>query len=304
MSPSAPSSSPLSSAAARLTLALAFAAIFVVWGTTYLAIRYTVEAIPPFLAAAVRHTTAGSLLLAAAWWRGFRPRREHWAAASVLGALFFLVGHGSLHWAEQYVPSGLAALLIASEPVWILVLGALLGQQRINVLNGSGLLLGLAGVALLSAPTLGAPGTAVWAVGAVLIGTVAWALGVCLSPRLPLPEQAMGRAALPMLCGGLMLALAAAAAGEFGGLRGPAIPLKSALGLAYLILFGSILTFWAYTWLLQRVAPTLVATHSYVNPLVAVLVGWLWAGEPLDGRVLAAAALVFAGMALVKRGER
>jgi drug/metabolite transporter (DMT)-like permease len=108
----------------RLWLGLAFFAIYVVWGTTYLAIRYAVETIPPLVTAGVRHTTAGLILLGIAWSRGFRPRREHWIAGAALGALFFLVGHGSLHWAEQYVSSGLAALLVASEPLWILLLGA------------------------------------------------------------------------------------------------------------------------------------------------------------------------------------
>src|SRR6059036_3726334 len=124
----------------RLWMALAFFAIYVVWGTTYLAIRYAVETIPPLVTAGLRHTTAGLILLGIAWSRGFRPRREHWIAGAALGALFFLVGHGSLHWAEQYVSSGLAALLVASEPLWILLLGAAMGQQRINWKNGLGLL--------------------------------------------------------------------------------------------------------------------------------------------------------------------
>src|SRR6266487_4107520 len=124
-----------------IKLAFAFVAIYVVWGTTYLAIRYAVETIPPLVTAGVRHTAAGLILLGIAWSRGFRPRREHWIAGAALGALFFLVGHGSLHWAEQYVSSGLAALLVASEPLWILLLGAAMGQQSINWKNGLGLLM-------------------------------------------------------------------------------------------------------------------------------------------------------------------
>src|SRR5215470_918485 len=127
-----------------IKIALAFVAIYVVWGTTYLAIRYAVETIPPLVTAGVRHTVAGLILLAIAWSRGYRPRREHWIAGSVLGVLFFLVGHGSLHWAEKYVASGLASLLVASEPLWILLLGAAMGQQKINWKNGLGLVLGLA----------------------------------------------------------------------------------------------------------------------------------------------------------------
>ena len=124
----------------RLWMGLAFFAIYFVWGTTYLAIRCAVETIPPLVTAGIRHTIAGLILLAIAWSRGFRPRREHWPAGIILGGLFFLVGHGSLHWAEKYVSSGLAALLVASEPLWILLLGAAMRQQRINWLNGIGLL--------------------------------------------------------------------------------------------------------------------------------------------------------------------
>jgi drug/metabolite transporter (DMT)-like permease len=299
-----PSTLVPSKAASTPALALAFFAIFVVWGTTYLAIRYAVETIPPFVTAAIRHTTAGTVLMAVAWVRGFRPRKAHWAAGCLVGALFFLVGHGALHWAEQYVPSGLAALLIASEPMWILAIGAAMGQQRVNALNGTGLLLGLAGVAILSAPAVGAVATTTWAIAGVLLSAASWSLGVCLSPRLRLPGSALGRSALPVLCGGVMLILAAGVTGEFQALRWQTVSLKSMLGLAYLIVFGSILAFVAYTWLLQRVPPTLVATHSYVNPLVAVLVGWWWAAEPLNWRVLAATVVILVAIVFVQRGER
>jgi drug/metabolite transporter (DMT)-like permease len=288
----------------RWGLALAFFAVFVVWGTTYLAIRYAVETIPPLVAAAIRHLTAGTILLGIAWSRGFRPRRAHWIAGSVVGALFFLIGHGSLHWAEQYVPSGLAALLIASEPLWILVMGFALGQQRVNGLNGAGLLLGLAGVATLTAPTLSSWTVGTWAMGAVIAGAASWALGVCLTPRLSLPDDVMGRAAVPMLCGGAMLLLSAGFSGEIGAVRWSAISLKSLLGLGYLITFGSILAFTAYTWLLQQVSPTLVATHTFVNPVVAVLAGWLWASEPLSARLLLSTILILLAVLLVQRGER
>jgi drug/metabolite transporter (DMT)-like permease len=288
----------------RWGLALAFFAVFVVWGTTYLAIRYAVETIPPLVAAAIRHLTAGTILLGIAWSRGFWPRRAHWIAGSVVGALFFLIGHGSLHWAEQYVPSGLAALLIASEPLWILVMGFALGQQRVNGLNGAGLLLGLAGVATLTAPTLSSWTVGTWAMGAVIAGAASWALGVCLTPRLSLPDDVMGRAAVPMLCGGAMLLLSAGFSGEIGAVRWSAISLKSLLGLGYLITFGSILAFTAYTWLLQQVSPTLVATHTFVNPVVAVLAGWLWASEPLSARLLLSTILILLAVLLVQRGER
>lgn len=285
-------------------MALAFFVIYVVWGTTYLAIRYAVETIPPLVTAAMRHTTAGVILMAIAWSRGFRPRREHWIAGSVVGALFFLVGHGTLHWAEQYVSSGLAALLVASEPLWILLIGAAMRQQKINWLNGAGLLLGLAGVAILTAHEFTARSSATWAVIAVLVGAASWAVGVCIGPRLRLPGEAMGRAAVPVLCGGAMLLIAGGVSGEFRAVHWSAVSLKSMLGLAYLIAFGSVVAFTAYTWLLQHISPTLVATHTFVNPLVAVLVGWLWAAEPLSMRILIATAVILGAIVLVQRGDR
>jgi len=147
-------SAPLRARGHAIKLALAFAAIYVIWGSTYLAIRYGVETIPPLVTAAVRHSIAGGIMLAWAWLRGFRPKREHWAAGFIVGGLFFLIGHGTLHWAEQYVGSGLAALLIATEPMFILVLAWLMGQQKISRLSALGLGLGALGVALLTAPVV------------------------------------------------------------------------------------------------------------------------------------------------------
>jgi drug/metabolite transporter (DMT)-like permease len=285
-------------------MALAFFAIYVVWGTTYLAIRYAVETIPPLVTAGVRHTSAGLILLAIAWSRGFRPRREHWAAGAILGALFFLVGHGSLHWAEQYVSSGLAALLVASEPLWILLMGAAMRQQRINWQNGLGLILGLAGVFILTAREFAARSSLTWGVIGVLVGAASWAVGVCIGPKLRLPRDAMGRAAVPLVCGAVMLLIAAGVSGEYTAVRWSAISARSLLGLSYLITFGSVVAFTAYTWLLQHCSPTVVATHTFVNPLVAVLVGWLWASEPMSVRIGVATAVILGAIVLIQRGDR
>lgn len=283
---------------------MAFLAIYFVWGTTYLAIRYAVETIPPLVTAGIRHTTAGLILLAMAWSRGFRPRREHWVAGSILGALFFLIGHGSLHWAEQHVSSGLAALLIASEPLWILMIGAAMHQQKINWQNGLGLLLGLAGVAILTIREFTTVSSLTWGVIAVLAGAASWGLGVCLSPRLRLPSDAMGRAAVPLVCGAIMLLGAAAVTGEFSNFHLAAVSMRSWLGLAFLITFGSVVAFTAYTWLLQHCSPTVVATHTFVNPLVAVLVGWLWASEPMNVRIVIATGVILGAIVLIQRGDR
>jgi drug/metabolite transporter (DMT)-like permease len=288
----------------RIKIALAFAAIYLIWGSTYLAIRYAVETIPPLVAAGVRHTIAGGILLAWSLMRGFRPKREHWIAGMIVGALFFLIGHGSLHWAEQYVGSGLAALLIATEPMFILVLAWAIGQQKISRTSALGLVVGVTGVAILLGSELTMKGSSLAGLLAVLLGSVSWATGVVLSPRLKLPADALARTAVPLVCGALMLLVAAGATGEFGRIRWTMISPRSMLGLAYLIVFGSIVAFTAYTWLLQRCPPALVATHTYANPVIAMLLGWLLAGEPLTGRIALASVAILGAIVLIRRGER
>jgi len=287
-----------------LKLALAFAAIYLVWGSTYLAIRYAVETIPPLVTAGLRHTIAGSILFAWAWLRGYRPRREHWIAGAIVGALFFLVGHGTLHWAEQYVGSGLAALLIATEPMFILLFAWAMRQQKISRISALGLALGVVGVAVLTGGALASKSTSLLGIIAVLVGSAAWAFGVALSPKLKLPTDALARTAVPLVCGAAMLLIAAAVTGEFHATHWASISLKSVLGLAYLIVFGSIVAFTAYTWLLQLCPPTLVATHTYANPVVAVLLGWLLASEALSSRIVLASIAILGAIVLIRRGER
>jgi drug/metabolite transporter (DMT)-like permease len=287
-----------------IKVALAFIAIYLVWGSTYLAIRYAVETIPPLVTAGIRHTIAGGILLAWALIRGYRPRREHWIAGIVVGALFFLIGHGSLHWAEQHVASGLAALLIATEPMFILVLAWMSGQQKISRLSALGLAVGVVGVAILTGAEVSSKETSLIGMVAVLLGSLSWAAGVVISPKLKLPTDALARTAVPLVCGAVMLLAAAGLTGEFHALHWSAISLRSILGLAFLIFFGSIVAFTAYTWLLQRCPPTLVATHTYANPVVAVLLGWLLAGEPLTARVVIASAAILGAIVLIRKGER
>jgi drug/metabolite transporter (DMT)-like permease len=287
-----------------IKLALAFAAIYLVWGSTYLAIRYAVETIPPLVTAGVRHTIAGGILLAWAMARGYRPKREHWVAGVIIGALFFLVGHGTLHWAEQYVGSGLAALLIATEPMFILVLAWFMGQQKISRISALGLGLGVAGVAVLMGAEVTMKGSSLLGLLAVMLGSVSWSVGVVIAPRLKLPDDALARTAVPLVCGAVMLLAAAGVTGEFQAVHWASISLKSILGLAYLIVFGSIVAFTAYTWLLQRCPPALVATHTYANPVVAVLLGWLLASEPLTMRLVLASVAILGAIVLIRRGER
>lgn len=284
-------------------LALAFAAIYVIWGSTYLAIRYAVETIPPLVTAGIRHTVAGGILLAWAYARGYRAKREHWIAGAIVGAFFFLVGHGTLHWAEQHVASGLAALLIATEPMFILVLAWASRQQKISRASALGLALGVVGVAILTGMEVSAKDASLLGMIAVLIGSAAWAAGVVISPKVKLPDDALARTAVPLVCGAVMLLASAGITGEFHGLQWSNISLRSILGLAYLIVFGSIVAFTSYTWLLQRCAPALVATHTYANPVVAVLLGWLLAGEALTLRVVVASIAILGAIVLIRRGE-
>jgi len=288
----------------NIKLGLAFAAIYLVWGSTYLAIRYAVETIPPLLTAGLRHTVAGSILLAWAWARGYRPKREHWVAGAVVGSLYFLAGHGLLHWAEQYVGSGLAALLIATEPMFILLLAWAAGQQRISRTSAVGLGLGVVGVAVLMGGELGLKGSSLLGVIAVLASSLAWSGGVVVSSKVKLPSDALARTAVPLVCGAAMLLVAAGLTGEFHTVHWAGITLRSWLGLAYLIVFGSVVAFTAYTWLLQRCPPALVATHTYANPVVAVLLGWLLAGEVLNARIILASVAILGAIVLIRRGER
>jgi drug/metabolite transporter (DMT)-like permease len=283
---------------------LAFFAIYVIWGSTYLAIRHAVETIPPLLTAGVRHLVAGLALAAiCVWVRGRRlpVSATEWRASLVVAVLFFLIGHGTLHWAEQTVPSGIAALLVATEPVWIAMLMPAASGPRWQWRTVAGLIAGLAGVALLvPRDSLTAGSQQLWGSGAILIGAMSWALGVRYASTAPLPRDPFVRAATTLLCGAVLLLTASVVSGEVARVDVRAISERSLLGLGYLIVFGSILAFSAYTWLLERHSATLVATHTFVNPAVAVLLGWLAAGEALTSPIAGATSLILVAVVLLK----
>jgi len=288
----------------RLRVALAFLAIYGIWGSTYLAIRYAVESIPPLYTAGFRHLTAGSILLIWCYVKGLRPTWAQIRASIVIGFFFFLIGHGSLHWAERFVPSGLASLLVASEPIWVFLLSSAVARVwRLNVLLLAGILLGLAGVGLLvrdtardttSNGTLGAI--------AILVGALSWSVGIIYSRKSKLSGNPLLLSALSLLSGSGMLLLAGTVAGEAKGFTLGQVTTKAWLALAYLIVFGSVVAFTAYNWLLEHYSPTLVATHTYVNPVVAVFLGWFYGGEPLSWKVGIAAVMVVGAVFLVDRG--
>ena len=290
--------------AGRLAVGAAFFSIYIIWGSTYLAIRYAVESIPPLYTAGLRHLVAGSFLLAWALAKGLRPTWPQIRASVVIGFLFFLVGHGSLHWAETQIPSGLAALLIASEPIWVyLMVCAAEKRWRMNGLLLGGVVLGLAGVGLLlGRDVLSAGSGAIWGAVACLIGAISWSAGIIYSRRSHLSGSPLLLSALSLLAGSAMLLTTGTVLGEARGFSIHTVPVSSWLALGYLIVFGSVIAFTAYNWLLERYSPTLVATHTYVNPIVAVLLGWWLAKEHISVNVLLSAAMVIAAVFLVDRG--
>ena len=288
----------------RLTVVLSFISIYLIWGSTYLAIRYAVETIPPLYTAGLRHLIAGTILLVWCLAKRLRPTWAQVRASIVIGAFFFLIGHGTLHRAEQKVPSGLASLLIASEPIWVFLLTAIAARQwRLNATLLAGILLGFGGVGLLmgrSALNSG-PGVFVGSL-AVLLGAFSWSVGIVYSRRSHLSGHPLLLSALSLLAGSVQLLLAGTVAGEYRGFSFASISLRSWLALGYLILFGSVVAFTAYNWLLEHYSPTLVATHTYVNPIVAVLLGWFFAGEVVTLNVLLSTAMVIGAVMLVDRG--
>ncbi len=288
----------------RLLVIFSFLSIYLIWGSTYLAIRYAVESIPPLLTAGIRHLIAGSILLLLALWKGARPTWSQIRASAVIGFFFFLVGHGSLHWAERILPSGLASLLIAVEPIFVFLLASVAARVwRLNAMLLAGILMGLVGVGVLvgGAALESGHGTALACV-AVLVGAFSWSVGIIYSRRSRLSGSPLLLSALSLLSGSAMLLVVGALAGEAKGFTFLQVKGKSWLALAYLILFGSVVAFTAYNWLLEQFSPTLVATHTYVNPVVAVLLGWAYGGETLGLRVGIASAMVVCAVALVDRG--
>jgi drug/metabolite transporter (DMT)-like permease len=288
----------------RVGVIAAFFAIYVIWGSTYLAIRYAVDSIPPLYTAGFRHLTAGTILLLWALAKGQRPSWPQLRASVVVGFLFFLIGHGTLHWAETQVPSGLASLLIASEPIWVFLMACAAEKRwRMNGFLLAGVVLGLAGVALLLGRDVWFAGRGVF-LGAVacLVGAIGWSAGIIYSRRSHLSGSPLLLSALSLLAGSLMLLATGTIFGEYRGFSFHSVPVRSWLALAYLIVFGSVIAFTAYNWLLEHYSPTLVATHTYVNPIVAVLLGWWFAAEHVSLNVLLSAAMVIAAVFLVDRG--
>jgi drug/metabolite transporter (DMT)-like permease len=282
----------------RVRVWVALATIYVVWGSTFLAIAIVVRDLPPFLSMAIRHLVAGALVFA---WVMVR-RKDHeplgwrqWRAAFVFGGALFLLGHGLLAWAQQDVPSGIAALLVGTIPLWMAILARLVMGEGLGGRAFAGLVLGFAGLALLVDPS-GEEGAEPIGALAIVIGALAWSAGSIYSQRSALPTDTLLGAAMGMLAGGMLLAVVSAARGEWNDAT---FSTDALLATAYMVVVGSLIGFSAYVWLLKTVPASTVSTYAYVNPVIAVLLGWAFNDEAITARTVVAGAAIVAGVALM-----
>lgn len=287
----------------KINFILAFGAIYIIWGSTYLAIKYAVESIPPFLMMGSRSLIAGFILFA---WSRFTDKSkinlEQFISLFIIGVLFFLIGHGLLAWSQQNVPSGLAAVLVASEPLWILLIEFFfMRDTRVRVKGILGLILGFAGIVylILSGNNLSFEDNNFTGSIAVILGALSWGTGAVYSRAANLPKSAILAAGMELIIGGTLLLLAAFMFGENDKIILSEIPLHSLLGFLYLVIFGSVVTFSAYVWLLGQTSATRISTHTYVNPVIAVFLGWILGGEKISGALITATAAVVISVYLV-----
>jgi drug/metabolite transporter (DMT)-like permease len=282
---------------------LAFAIIYLVWGSTYLAISIGVREVPPFLLAAIRFFTAGLVLYLWSLARGeSSPTARQWKSISLIAILIFVIDYGLLFWAEQRVPSGMAAVVTAIIPALMTISEILiLKTQKLTIRLAASLLIGLAGVAILMSRTLNLGGAPIDALGAIalIIASIGWAVASSLLRKLPLPASKVVSSASQMLAGGFFLVITAAALGEFHNFHPANVSRQAWLSLLYLIIFGSIIAFTAYVWLIHHESPTKVSTYAYVNPVVAVLLGYFLAHEPLGLRTILGSALILASVIVI-----
>lgn len=285
---------------------LAFAIIYFVWGSTFLAIRIGVREVPPFLLAALRFVVAGLVLYGWLLAQGERsPTARQWMSAFLLGVLIFIFDYGLLFWAEQRVPSGIAAVMMATVPAFMVLSEiTLLRTQRLTAGLALALLIGLGGVAVLMSHSLDLGGAPIDHAGALalIVASISWSVASALTRKLPLPSSKVMSSAAQMLAGGILLSLAAAALGEFRGFHPAMVSRAAWLSLLYLIVAGSIVAFTAYVWLLHHESPTKVGTHAYVNPVVAVLIGYFLGGEALGLRTIVGAGFVLISVVLITTG--
>ena len=287
----------------RARIVTAFVAVYIVWGSTYLAIRYAVQTIPPFVMVGTRFAVSGLILYAwARWRRSPRPTAAQWRDATVTGALMLCCGNGAVSWAEQRVPSGIASLLVAVVPLWMVLVEWLRPRgERPRALVVAGVVIGLLGLAVLVGPASFRGEGDVDSAGAVvlILGSLAWAAGSVFNRHGSRPDSAAMSTGLQMIGGSVALLLLGVMRGEIANVHLRQISAASWAGWIYLVTFGSLVGFTAYIYLLQTVSPAKASTYAYVNPLVAVLLGWAIAGESVSLRSLGAAAIILAAVAMI-----
>lgn len=288
----------------RALVLVAFATIYLVWGSTYLAIRVAIETLPPFLMAGCRFLIAGSLLFALLRFRGLpMPAGIQWRNAAVSGLMLLFVGNGLVVWAEQTVPSGLTALLVGLTPVWFALIDWLRpGGAQPQPRTVLGIIVGFAGVALLAlghGSSMHGDPINLWGMLALVVAGISWAGGSLFSKHHPKAESPWMNAAMQMLFGGVALSVLALLTGEFREVNWAAVSSRSVWGVLYLVVFGSWVGFSAYIWLLKVSKPSHVATYAYVNPVIALFLGSALLGEPLNARVLLAAAIILTGVVII-----
>ena len=286
----------------RALIILAFAAVYIIWGSTYLGIRLAIQTLPPFLMAAMRFLIAGGILFIVSIFNGARFHQSfaNWRRALLIGALLLLCGNGGVTWAEKYVASSLAALLVATEPLWVVIFNWALSHRRPNARVLLGIFVGLAGVALLVSDGLGqSEKTGLISAGVVLLSSLAWASGSVYSNRNPIDAPTSMASGMQMLAGGGWLFILALVTGDVKRLNLEHASWTSIGAFAYLTIFGSLVVFTAYSWLLKNVTPARAATYAYVNPVVAVLLGWSIAAEPLTSKMILAAAIIVGSVVLI-----
>jgi drug/metabolite transporter (DMT)-like permease len=285
-------------------IVLAFAAVYFIWGSTYLAIRFAIETMPPLTMAAIRFLVAGVLLYGWALSRGVpHPTRRQWKAGAISGTLLLAGGNGAVVVAEQWIPSGVAALIVATVPLWLVLLDWVFGRGgKPSSRTTAGLFVGFLGVAVLGgSPGVGADGNWLELLGAVLVlgGSLSWAAGSLYSRYIPDPPRPRMLVASQFLVGGLVFTVLAGLTGEWRGLDLGAVSGKSWIALVYLIIFGALIGYAAYIWLLTVVSPARAGTYAYVNPVVAMLLGWGLADEPLTFRSVVAAAIILGSVVVI-----
>jgi len=289
-------------------IVLAFAIIYLVWGSTFLAIRVGVHDVPPFLLAALRFLAAGILLYG--WMRARGepvPSGREWRSAFVLAIFIFVVDYGFVFWAERRVPSGVTAVMMATIPVFMVLSEiVVLGTQRLTLRLALALLIGLGGVAVLVSRALDLSGAPIDPLGAValLFAAMGWAVGSALTRKLPLPASKFMSSGVQMLSGGVLLLLTAAALGEFQRFHPAAVSRGAWIALVYLIVAGSLVAYSAYVWLIHRVSLTKVGTYAYVNPVVAVMLGYFFAGEEVGARTIVGTLCVLVSVVMITTAPR